>query len=380
MILTNGQEQGLKVAVERYKSGKPYTTIVGYAGTGKTTLVKFIVDELNLYDSAVVYIAYTGKAALVLRNKGCENAMTAHRLLYNSEELPDGTFLHTPKKKLDKQYALIVCDEASMLPQEMIDLLLSHQVHVLFLGDNAQLPPIEGGQTILEKPDVFLTEITRQALDNPIIKLSMDVRKGKSLEYGGDKQCRVMPNNKVTNSLLLGADQVIVGKNITRHKINTYIRKLKWGEQYSDDPLNGDKCICLKNNWNTIGTNSDPLINGQIGQLNNINITTLPPYNDKVIIADFISDDGSIYKDLLIDYKLITEGKPTVNKDNWTLYAGAPRLFEFAYAYAITCHKSQGSEFNRVILFEEWLGDYEQHKKWLYTGITRAAKQLVIVR
>jgi exodeoxyribonuclease-5 len=379
VVLTNGQEKGLKIAVERYKNGEPYTTIVGYAGTGKTTLVKFIVDELKLRDSMVVYIAYTGKAALVLRNKGCTNTMTAHRLLYKSEELPDGTFIHTPKKKLDKDYDLIVCDEASMLPQEMIDLLLSHHTHVLFLGDSAQLPPIDGKQTILDNPDVFLTEITRQALDNPIIKLSMDIRNGTPLAYGGDKLCRVIPNNKVTNPLLLGADQIIVGKNVTRHKINTYMRKLKWGEQYSNDPLNGDKCICLKNNWNKLGTNSDPLINGQIGQLNNISILNIPPYG-KVIVADFISDDGGVYKDLMIDYKLMVEGKPTVNKDNWKQYAGAPKLLEFAFAYAITCHKSQGSEFNRVILFEEWLGDYEQHKKWLYTGITRAAKQLVVVR
>ena len=379
MTLTNGQQEGLKIAVEKYKSGCPYTTIVGYAGSGKTTLVRFIVDELNLNDEMVVYIAYTGKAALVLRNKGCTNAMTAHRLLYNSEELPDGTFVHTPKKKLDKCYSLVVCDEASMLPQEMIDLLLSHHIHVLFLGDNAQLPPIEGKQTILDNPDVFLTEITRQALDNPIIKLSMDIRNGSALTYGGDKQCRIMPNNKVTDQLLLGADQIIVGKNITRHKINTYMRKLKWREGYSNDPINGDKCICLKNNWNIAGSNGDPLINGQIGQLYNIQIIKFPPY-DKVIIADFVSDDGGVYRDLLIDYQLIVDGKPTVNKDNWTKYAGAPKLLEFAFAYAITCHKSQGSEFNRVILFEEWLGDYEQHQKWLYTGITRAAKQLVIVR
>ena len=379
MVLTDGQQSGLKIAVERYKCGKPYTTIVGYAGTGKTTLVKFIVDELKLNDSLVAYIAYTGKAALVLRNKGCSNAMTAHRLLYKSEELPDGTFLHTPKKRLDGNYSLIVCDEASMLPQEMIDLLLSHNVHVLFLGDNAQLPPIDGKQTILDNPDVFLTEITRQALDNPIIKLSMDIRDGKPLEYGGDKLCRVMPNNKVTDALLLGADQIIVGKNSTRHKINTYMRKRIWGDKYSADPIDGDKCICLKNNWNKVGSNEDPLINGQIGKLQNVNVIKMRPY-DKVIVADFVSDDGGVYKDLLIDYRLMVEGQPTVNKDNWQQYAGAPKLLEFAYAHAITCHKSQGSEFNRVILFEEWLGDYEQHVKWLYTGITRAAKQLVVVR
>ena len=363
MVLTNGQQAGLDIAIQRYKNNEPYTIIVGYAGTGKTTLVKFIVDALQLNDYDVVYIAYTGKAALVLRNKGCTNSMTAHRLLYNSTGLPDGTFVHTPKDQLDEDYSLIVCDEASMLPQEMIDLLLSHKVHVLFVGDNAQLPPIEGKQTILNNPHIFLTEITRQALDNPIIKLSMDIREGRTISYGGNKLCRVMPNSKVTDPLLLGADQIIVGKNITRHRINTYMRKLRWGEQYSDEPINGDKCICLKNNWGQVGSNGDPLINGQIGQIQNINIMSLYPY-DKVITADFISDDGGVYHDLLIDYHLIAEGKPTVNKDNWKQYADAPRLIEFAYAYAITCHKSQGSEFNRVILFEEWLGDYEQHKKW----------------
>ena len=350
-----------------------------YIVTHNTTLVQYIIDELHIPENQVVYIAYTGKATLVLRNKGCKNAMTAHKLLYHSEELPDGTFVHTPKKKLDKPYSLIVCDEASMLPQEMIDLLLSHHVYVLFLGDNAQLPPIEGKQTILDNPDVFLAEVTRQALDNPIIKLSMDVREGKSLEYGGDKRCRVVPNSKITDALLLGADQIIVGKNITRHKINEYIRSLKWGEKYSVDPLDGEKCICLKNNWNKVGSNGDALVNGQIGYLTNIHIYEMYPYK-KVINADFVSDDGGVYKDLLIDYNLMVNGKPTVNKDNWKEYAGAPKLFEFAYAYAITCHKSQGSEFNRVILFEEWLGDYEQHVKWLYTGITRAAKQLVVVK
>ena len=79
------------------------------AGTGKTTLVQFIIKELKLRDSDVVFISFTGKASLVLRNKGCPNAMTAHKLLYYSEEQPDGTFVHTPRKRLEKKYKLIVC-------------------------------------------------------------------------------------------------------------------------------------------------------------------------------------------------------------------------------------------------------------------------------
>ena len=348
------------------------------AGTGKTTLVQFIIKELKLRDSDVVFISFTGKASLVLRNKGCPNAMTAHKLLYYSEEQPDGTFVHTPRKRLEKKYKLIVCDEASMLPQEMIDLLLSHKVHVLFLGDNEQLPPIDGDQTILNNPHVFLSEITRQALDNPIIKLSMDVREGKPFQYGGDKRCRIIPRDKVSNKLLLGADEIIVGKNVTRHRINEYVRQFKWGDEYTFDPKEGEKCICLKNHWNTVGSNGEPLINGQIGTLHNIQVVDLMPYG-KVIYADFLSDDDGWYKNLMIDYKLMIDGEPTINKDNWKVFAGYPKPFSFAFGYAITCHKAEGSEFDRVIVYDEAFGDEDMKRRWRYTAVTRAAKQLVVV-
>ena len=348
------------------------------AGTGKTTLVKFIIKELKLRNEQVTYVAYTGRAALILRNKGCPNAMTAHKLLYYSEEQLDGTFIHTPKKHLEGNFKLIVCDEASMMPQEMIDLLLSHGVYVLFLGDPEQLEPIEGEQTILDNPHVFLTEITRQALDNPIIKMSMDVREGKPFVYGGDKKCRVIPKNKVTNGLLLGADIIIVGKNVTRHKINEYVRQLKWGDKYTQNPIDGDRCICLKNKWDELGANGTPLTNGQLGVLKNIRIQDMPPYGT-ILIADFLSDDGGLYKDLMMDYKLMLTGKPTINSDNWKQFAKWPKLFEFAYGYAITCHKAQSSEFDRVIVYDEAFGDEIQKKRWRYSSVTRASKQLVVV-
>lgn len=377
MELTKGQEEGLKIACERFRSNQPYTVIAGFAGTGKTTLVQFIIDELKLREEHVTYIAYTGRAALILRNKGCLNAMTAHKLLYRSEEKADGTYVHTPRKRLEGNFKLIVCDEASMMPQEMIDLLLSHRVHVLFLGDQAQLPPIEGEQIILQNPHVFLTEITRQALDNPIIKMSMDVREGIPFVYGGDKNCRVIPREKVSDKLLLGADIIIVGKNVTRHKINEYVRQLKWGDKYTENPIEGDRCICLKNKWDEVGTNGDPLINGQLGILQNIRIEDVPPYGT-ILIADFLSDDGGLYRNLMMDYKLMLTGTPTINADNWKQFANWPKLFEFAYGYAVTCHKSEGSEFNKVLVCDEAFGDADMKKRWRYTAVTRAIKQLIV--
>ena len=380
MELTKGQQDGLEIACRRYKENAQYTVIAGYAGTGKTTLVHFIIQELGLNENQVVFVAYTGKAALVLKQKGNKNAMTAHKLLYHSEELPDGTYRHTPREKLEKKYSLIVVDEASMLPQEMINLLLSHHVHTIFLGDPAQLPPIDGEQTILDTPHVFLDEIVRQALDNPIIKLSMKIRNGDRLRYSlEDKRCRIMSRDKVSDKLLLGADQILCGKNKTRHELNNYMRRLILGDSYSDEPVNSDKVICLKNYWNTVNSVGNELVNGTIGELHNISITEVPPYG-KIICADFISDDGGIYRNLIIDYNLIVNGKPTINSENWQKFVGYPKPFEFAFGYVCTVHKFQGSEAERVVVFEEWLGDYESHKRWLYTAATRASEQLVVVR
>ena len=119
MELTAKQETALKLAVARYNLGMPYTVISGYAGSGKSTLVKFIISALNIPEERVAYVAYTGKAANVLKNKGCPNATTAHKLLYHARQTASGHYVFTPKKVLDDDYKLIVVDEVSMLPQEL---------------------------------------------------------------------------------------------------------------------------------------------------------------------------------------------------------------------------------------------------------------------
>lgn len=135
MILTAKQEEGLKIAVERYRAREPYTIISGYAGSGKSTLIKFIISALNLPEERVAYVAYTGKAANVLKQKGCPNATTAHKLLYYANKTPNGGFVFRPKPTLEIPYKLIVVDEVSMLPRDMWNLLLSHHIYVLACGD-----------------------------------------------------------------------------------------------------------------------------------------------------------------------------------------------------------------------------------------------------
>lgn len=380
MILTRGQEQGLKTAVERFRNKEAYTVINGPAGSGKSSLVRFIIDALNISEDKVVYIAYTGKASLVLRNKGCTNAITAHKLLYHAKEKPDGTYEFIPKSCLDYNYKIIVLDECSMLPEEMWQLLLSHKIHVLALGDSEQLPPVSGNSTILDNPHVVLNEVVRQALDSPIIRLSVDIREGKCLEYGGPKECRVIPSNKVSDKLLIGAEQILCGKNITRHCLNERLRRIKFGEQYVNQPLNGDKIICLKNDWSTLGSNEEPIVNGMIGNIDNIRLKEHGRLYKPEMTADFISDNNGMYKDLHMDYKIFTDKETTVNKDNWIMFPKNARAHEFDYAYAVTVHKFQGSEAERVVVYDEWLGDVEFHRKWLYTAITRSRRMLVVVK
>ena len=127
MVLTLKQEQGLKECVERYKNGEKYCVISGYAGAGKSTLVKVIIENLPGIDPEedVVYACYTGKAAQVLLKKGNKNVTTLHKLLYESIPKPDGTFFRKPKETID--YDVVVVDEVSMAPKTLID----HYLHIL---------------------------------------------------------------------------------------------------------------------------------------------------------------------------------------------------------------------------------------------------------
>src|ERR1700690_4535608 len=183
------QDDALK-AVGQWLKAKPGANgtpqvfrLFGYAGTGKTTLAKHLAEHV---DGEVKFAAFTGKAASVMRGKGCVGASTIHALIYRAresgEEIPNfDLWDEAPASKA----ALIVIDECSMVDAELGRDLLSFGVPVLVLGDPAQLPPIQGGGFFTEaEPDVMLTEVHRQAEGNPIIRLSMDIRPGGYLEPG----------------------------------------------------------------------------------------------------------------------------------------------------------------------------------------------------
>src|SRR5262247_3344799 len=191
-VFTPHQDAALTAASDWFRASRGRASIFrlfGYAGTGKTTLAKHIAEGV---DGKVLFAAFTGKAACVMRSKGCHGASTIHSLIYKARERGE----ETPTFELwDEAPAskarLIVIDECSMVDAELAHDLMSFGVPLLVLGDPAQLPPIQGGGFFTDaKPDAMLTEVHRQARDNPIVRLSMDIRAGHALAGGqyGDSQ------------------------------------------------------------------------------------------------------------------------------------------------------------------------------------------------
>lgn len=393
MELTIKQQLGLKEILQRHKKGEKYTVISGYAGTGKSTLVKFAIAALGVEDSKVAYATYTGKAAEVLRKKGNAGACTLHKLLYDHRPLPSGGFWRLPKTSLD--VTIVVVDEVSMVPKSMIDLLLKHKVYVIFLGDPFQLPQIDKNEEnhLLEHPHVFLDEIMRQAAESEIIQLTMKIRGGENINFTKGKEVIVLPQKELTTGCLTWADQIIVATNATRQTINGQVREILG---YQGLPQDGERMICLKNYWDDFNDNGDALVNGTTGIVKNPfeSFRRIPKFikNDRhdlpIIQCDFYADGSNMpFESVEMDKDMITKGIPCIDwrvsyqlgklKDKY----GELRPKEFAFAYAITGHKSQGSEWDKVLVIEERFPfDKTEHARWLYTTCTRSCSKLVLVR
>ena len=393
MELTEKQEKGLETILTRYNLGLKYTTISGYAGTGKSTLVKFAIAALGVREDRVAYATFTGKAAEVLRKKGNTGACTLHKLLYDHFPKPGGGFIRKPKTSLD--YDVVVVDEVSMAPKSMIDMLLSHRVYVIFLGDPFQLPQINKDEShdILENAHVFLDEVMRQAAESEIIQISMKIRNGEPIDFMKGKEVIIIPKSELVEGHLTWADQILCGTNATRENINRQMREI-YG--FSGLPQDGEKMICLRNYWDDCADNGDALVNGTTGILRNPfetfrmipNYIPIDNHRMDVVQGDFVTSDGSTFNSVEMDKKLLIDGAKCITDGKILFRLGklknkigdiVPR--EFAFGYAITTHKAQGSEWDKVLVIEEKFPfPKEEHARWLYTAVTRASEKLVLVR
>ena len=369
------QDAALKAVSHWLKAGEPQVfRLFGYAGTGKTTLARHFAEHV---DGEVLFAAFTGKAAQVLRSRGASNARTIHSLIYRprgEEEVADeetGKTSVSPMFTLNRQSpvgkaALIIIDECSMVDEALGRDLMSFRTPILVLGDPGQLPPISGGGFFTEhEPDCLLTEIHRQARDNPIIELAMTVREGREIMHGDWGTAQVIGKREVTQDLVLGADQVLVGTNRTRRRYNQRLRELKGFT--AAHPQAGDKLVCLRNDP------SKGLLNGSLWQVMTSSRETTKPGINLLVRPEVDDMDRGAAKVKLL--KAAFE-----EPDTEIPWSTKKRYDDFDYGYALTVHKAQGSQWGNVVLFDESFAFRDTRERWLYTAITRAAERLTIVR
>lgn len=399
------------VAIDKVKQwlrGKdqPCFRLFGYAGVGKTTLARHLAEG----EGSVYFVAYTGKAASVMRAKGCGQAMTIHQLIYmptdkskaklndlrdslmhlvheleQEGDPPEAIERHKDVVKFKRAIAeeekrlrspaftlnpdapiqeadLVVVDECSMVNNRMGEDLLSFNIPILVLGDPAQLPPVKGGGFFTNKnPDVMLTEIHRQARDNPIIDLATRVREGQSLVDGryGDS---IVMTGKPEPSSVTEADQILVGANLTRRMCNDRMRGLL-GFKPDPMPEPGDKVVCLRNDHD-VG-----LLNGTLWEVTDVQV--IDGYNR---IGLSIKSNGDTLEGIEAHVHYFQ------GRESELPYYEIRDAQCFDFGYALTTHKAQGSQWPNVFIFDESCLFRNDAKRWLYTAITRASERVTVCR
>lgn len=375
--------------------------LFGYAGTGKTTLAKYIAEGCR----EPLFCAFTGKAAYVLRQKGVQ-AWTIHQLIYSPQERSKKRLQELEGKLVDAELAedlvlidnlkvqikvehkrlnspkfalnpdspiqdadLVIVDEVSMVDRQMAEDLMSFGTKILVLGDPAQLPPVFGqGFFINAKPDFMLTDIHRQARDNPIIRLATDIRNGIYPQVDG-KMVICVDDVKADPELVLRQDQVLCGRNATRRGINVRIRELLKRE--CDLPVEGDRLVCLRNDHD-IG-----LLNGAIWMVESCHDYSGEDKVDLILHSEMDAADnerGSSYV-AVEAHKVYFISDEKVELPFWI----RKEAQEFDYGYCLTVHKSQGSQWGSVMVFDESEIFGVDRFKHLYTAVTRASDSLKLI-
>ncbi len=338
-------EEQMAVVEPLVKLEKKITTLGGLAGSGKTTVVSHLMKRLKGFACC----AFTGKAAEVLRSKGVE-ATTIHSLIYTptDEKTRDGSPVFVKKPELGIKG--IIIDEASMVGSSIYSDLMSYGLPMIFVGDHGQLEPVGEDLYLMKNPDYRLETVHRNAGD--IALFAHHLRSGLSpVDFKESPLIKIVNKNDCV-PFLLEADQIICARNETRVAINKYVRQLM--NNPADEPVIADRVISLKNSRNM------GIYNGSQGVVRSVS-----PAGSRITI---MFDNG---RRVRAKYDITTFN---AEKQNTRDYTSHP----FDYAYAVTCHKAQGSEWRKVMVVEQVCSLWD-HKRWTYTAASRAREQLIWV-
>lgn len=372
-------------------NGKPLLSLGGIAGSGKTTVCGFLGAELSR-DSRVAYCTLTGRAAGVLRRSldacGVRSSFcgTIHRLMYTPVTDENSGAITSWTKASTLDYDLIIVDEASMVSTEILRDLQSYRVPILAIGDHAQLPPIGEDAGIMANPDLRLETIRRQALDNPIVALTVIVRQGGDwrgfIKSCQDPRVRYLPMAEVAPTVMdlfapklltrsIADDpMVLVGMNRTRAQLN---RAARIPLKTADAVVLGERMLCLKNTYMGMAL----LANGFRGQVDALSYSP----NPLQIMADisYPDDELQLRQGRLCKPQIGTEKTLASFREASGMY----RCWEDAgilmdYGYAMTVHKCQGAQAAEGLVVVERMGSPEDFQRWLYTAFSRISKRLTI--
>jgi exodeoxyribonuclease-5 len=412
MIVPTQQQSDAKHTVQRWWrqegefTNSPFLVFHGAAGTGKTTVLNEMAQSLGC---SYRFAAYAGKATAVLQRKGCAGAQTIHSLLYSPSngstaglellikklEADAKTMTEKERGELKREIYeeekrasqplfavkdnplqgldLLVLDECSMIDQRMEDDILrcakASGTRIIVAGDPWQLPPVRGTQGVFNaRPDVLLTEVHRQALDSGILQVATRIRnrvKVRPGQYGSD--CLVINRGGADNiQYALEADQILLGRNQTRHDTNTVVRRARGVPKGQDMPVVGDRLVCRQNN-NKLG-----ILNGTLWDVDGVS----ERLGDSINLDLSPADGFGVPVSLSAHARMLSDSPRELSEN--PISPKLKRKFEhFYYGNALTVHVSQGSEWGYVYLMEEYGANWDQWA-WLYTGITRASKKLVV--
>ncbi|WP_245189620.1 ATP-dependent DNA helicase [Lunatimonas salinarum] len=415
----------------------------GYAGTGKTSVVAALVKALPLLNLRALMLAPTGRAAKVMSGYAGKTGFTIHKIIYRPKTGEGATGMGYDLQKNYYQHTVFIVDEASMLAddsggannllRDLVQFVFQHSSNrLLLIGDGAQLPPVGSesspaldkhylsGHFRLPVEEVEFTEVTRQQLDSGILYNATKLRSelGKKEPVIGFysksfKDFYRMNGDRLEEGLRYAYDHygvdstiIVTRSNKAAVQYNQYIRRVI--HFYEDEICAGDRLMIVKNNY-TYMADSDKisfLANGDFAEILKIRsfeelyglrfatvelrLIDYPeePYFEAKIILDTLyspspalaqEDYNRLYQEVLADYQDV-EGKQelrdSLKKDPYL------NALQVKFAYALTCHKSQGGQWDAVFVDQGYLTDEQldrQYIRWLYTAMTRAKEVLFMV-
>ncbi|WP_420388637.1 ATP-dependent DNA helicase [Roseivirga sp.] len=422
---------------------KPVLILRGYAGTGKTTVVSAIVKMLPFFNYKYVLMAPTGRAAKVMSGYSKRAAFTIHKKVFQQTAEPGGG-LEFKRQSNYHQNTLFIVDEASMISDsaeygqngllsDLMEYVFSKEGNrLLLIGDTAQLPPVGNMESpALEKnylqrhfkadvQSTEMTEVMRQDIDSGILFNATNLRnelmkENFKVSFATSRFTDVfkMTGEKLEDGLRYAYDKfgventaIICRSNKNAVQYNQYIRR---AIQYREDEIEaGDILMIVRNNYHFLPENAPAgfLANGDFVEVLKIsrfedlydlrfaNLTLRlldypdqEPFEAKVMLDTIYASEASLndkayknlYDQVVADYADLSTKKERIKAIKSDPYLNA---LQVKFAYALTCHKSQGGQWEAVFVDQGYLTDEmvnHEYLRWLYTALTRATRELYLV-